>query len=169
MTKLGFVLSAALVLGSAAAYAFAGDRDFDGLVSGIAQSYDLRATKIPMMSMVSLCARVATHGGVKGLRVVEFDNIKISPGLPDLTSLVHRSLGPEWEPFVQERDRRGESQSVIFVRPAGEAMRMVIADYDHGELDLIRMELSGNALARWMKNPQAEAHRGGGRVPGSQP
>jgi hypothetical protein len=36
MTKLGFVLSAALVLGSAAAYAFAGDRDFDGLVSGIA-------------------------------------------------------------------------------------------------------------------------------------
>ena len=159
MTKLGFVLSAALVLGSAAAYAFAGDRDFDGLVSGIAQSYDLRATKIPMMSMVSLCARVATHGGVKGLRVVEFDNIKISPGLPDLTSLVHRSLGPEWEPFVQERDRQGESQSVIFVRPAGEAMRMVIADYDHGELDVIRMELSGDALARWMKNPQAEAHR----------
>jgi hypothetical protein len=159
MTKLGFVLSAALVLGSAAAYAFAGDRDFDGLVSGIAQSYDLRATKIPMMSMVSLCARVATHGGVKGLRVVEFDNIKISPGLPDLTSLVHRSLGPEWEPFVQERDRQGESQSVIFVRPAGEAMRMVIADYDHGELDVIRMELSGDALARWLKNPQSEAHR----------
>jgi hypothetical protein len=159
MTKLGFVLSAALVLGSAAAYAFAGDRDFDGLVSGIAQSYDLHATKIPMMSMVSLCARVATHGGVKGLRVVEFDNIKISPGLPDLTSLVHRSLGPEWEPFVQERDRQGESQSVIFVRPAGEAMRMVIADYDHGELDVIRMELSGDALARWLKNPQSEAHR----------
>jgi hypothetical protein len=159
MTKLGFVLSTALVLGSAAAYAFAGDRDFDGLVSGIAQSYDLRATKIPMMSMVSLCARVATHGGVKGLRVVEFDNIKISPGLPDLTSLVHRSLGPEWEPFVQERDRQGESQSVIFVRPAGEAMRMVIADYDHGELDVIRMELSGDALARWLKNPQSEAHR----------
>ncbi len=159
MTKLGFVLSAALVLGSAAAYAFAGDRDFDGLVSGIAQSYDLHATKIPMMSMVSLCARVATHGGVKGLRVVEFDNIKISPGLPDLTSLVHRSLGPEWEPFVQERDRQGESQSVIFVRPAGEAMRMVIADYDHGELDVIRMELSGDALARRLKNPQSEAHR----------
>ena len=159
MTKLGFVLSAALVLGSAAAYAFAGDRDFDGLVSGIAQSYDLRATKIPMMSMVSLCARVATHGGVKGLRVVEFDKLEIGPGLPGLTSLVHGSLGSEWEPFVQERDRQGESQSVIFVRPAGEAMRMVIADYDHGELDVIRMELSGDALARWLKNPQSEAHR----------
>jgi hypothetical protein len=169
MTKLGFALSAALVLGSAAAYAFTGDRDFDGLVSGIAQSYDLHATKIPMMSMVSLCARVATHGGVKGLRVVEFGNIKISPGLPDLTALVHTSLGSEWEPFVQERDRRGESQSVIFVRPAGEAMRMVIADYDHGELDVIRIELSGDALARWMKNPQAEAHPGSGRAPGSQP
>jgi hypothetical protein len=159
MTKPGFALSAALLLGSAATYTFAADRGFDGLVSGIEQSYDAHATRVPIMSLASLCARVATHGGVKGLRVVEFDNIKISPGLPDLTSLVHRSLGPEWEPFVQERDRQGESQSVIFVRPAGEAMRMVIADYDHGELDVIRMELSGDALARWLKNPQSEAHR----------
>jgi hypothetical protein len=156
MTKLGIALSATLLLGNTSAYAFAPDRDFDGLVSGIAQSYDVRATRIPMMSMVSLCARVVTHGGVKGLRVVEFDHLKTSPGLPELTSLVRRSLGSEWEPFVQERGERGES--VIFVRQAGGAMHMVIAEYEHGELDLIRMELNGEALARWMKNPQAEVH-----------
>jgi len=160
MTKSGFALSAALLLGSAATYTFAADRGFDGLVSGIAQSYDAQATRIPMMSLVSLCARVATHGGVKGLRVVEFHNLKTTPGLPELASLVHSTLGSEWEPFIQERDRRGDSESAIFVRQAGEAMHMVIADYEHGELDLIRMELSGEALVRWLKNPQAEAHRG---------
>jgi hypothetical protein len=156
MTKPGFALSAALLLGSAATYTFAADRGFDGLVSGIEQSYDAHATRVPIMSLASLCARVATHGGVKGLRVVEFHNLKTTPGLPELASLVHSTLGSEWEPFIQERGRQGES--VIFVRPAGEAMHMVIADYEHGELDLIRMELSGEALARWMKNPQAEAY-----------
>jgi hypothetical protein len=80
MTKPGFALSAALLHGSAATYTFAADRGFDGLVSGIAQSYDAQATRIPMMSLVSLCARVATHGGVKGLRVVEFHNLKTTPG-----------------------------------------------------------------------------------------
>jgi hypothetical protein len=40
---------------------------------------------------------------------------------------------------------------------------MMIADYDHGELDVVRMELSGDALAKWMKDPQGEAHHRSGR------
>ena len=34
---------------------------------------------------------------------------------------------------------------------------MMIADYDHHELDVVRMELSGDALAKWMKDPQGES------------
>jgi hypothetical protein len=46
---------------------------------------------------------------------------------------------------------------IIFVREKGDAMGMMIADYEHGELDVVRMELSGDALAKWMKDPQAES------------
>ena len=38
-------------------------------------------------------------------------------------------------------------------------MRMLIADMDHGELDVVRMELNGEQLAKWVHDPQAEAHR----------
>jgi hypothetical protein len=94
---------------------------------------------------------------VKGLRVVEFDDIKATVDVSELASLVRNHLGPEWQPFIQEHDKQGESESIIFVREKGDAMGMMIADYEHGELDVVRMELSGDALAKWMKDPQGES------------
>jgi hypothetical protein len=32
-------------------------------------------------------------------------------------------------------------------------MRMLIADYEDGELDVVRMELNGDRLRRWMREP----------------
>jgi hypothetical protein len=156
MTRLRFLSIAVVLLAGATLYSFAADRDFDGLVTAVAHRYDVHATHIPMMSVVSLCARFATHGGVKGLRVVEFDDFKASLNVSELTSLVRNSLGPEWQPFINERDNQGGSQSIIFVRQKGDALRMMIADYDHNELDVVRMELSGDALAKWMKDPHSK-------------
>jgi hypothetical protein len=156
MTRLRLLSIAVVLLAGATLYSFAADRDFDGLVTAVAHRYDVHATHIPMMSVVSLCARFATHGGVKGLRVVEFDDFKASLSVSELTSLVRNSLGPEWQPFINERDNQGGSQSIIFVSQKGNALRMMIADYDHNELDVVRMELSGDALAKWMKDPHSK-------------
>jgi hypothetical protein len=117
-----------------------------------------------MMSLVSLCARFATHGSVKGLRVVEFDDVKATLDVFELSSLVRSHLGPEWQPFVNEHDKQGNSQSIIFVREKGDALRMMIAEYDHGELDVVRMEVSGDSLAKWMRDPQGEAHHQNGKA-----
>jgi hypothetical protein len=35
---------------------------------------------------------------------------------------------------------------------------MLIADYDHGELDVVRMELNGQQLAHWMNDQEGHAH-----------
>jgi hypothetical protein len=164
MKPLHVTSIAVLLLASATVYSFAADHDFDGLVSEVAHRYDAHATRIPMMSLVSLCARFATHGGVKGLRVAEFDDVKATLDVSELSSLVRNHLGPEWQPFISERDKQGKSQSIIFVRAKGDALRMMIADYDHGELDLVRMELSGDSLAKWMRDPQGEAHQQNGKA-----
>jgi hypothetical protein len=158
MTHFRFFSIAVVLLVGTTVYSFAADRDFDGLVAAVAHRYDAHATQIPMMSVVSLCARFATHRGVKDLRVVEFDDFKAALDVSDLTSLVRNSLGPEWQPFINEQDKQSGNQSIIFVRPKGGALRMVIADYDHHELDVVRMELSGDALAKWMKDPHSKTH-----------
>ena len=164
MTRLRFFSIAVVLLVSATLYSSAANRDFDSFVRELAHRYDVHATRIPMMGMVSLCARFATHGNVKGLRVVEFDDVKATLDGSELSSLLRNRLGPEWQPFINEHDKHGKSQSIIFVREKGDALRMIIAEYDHGELDVVRMELSGDSLAKWMRDPQSEAHHQDGKT-----
>ena len=38
-------------------------------------------------------------------------------------------------------------------------MRLMIADYDHGELDLVRIEVNGKRMQHWLQNPQGSAQR----------
>jgi hypothetical protein len=112
MTHLRFSFLV-LLLAGATLYCFAADRGFDSLVSEVEHRYDAHATRVPMMSFVSLCARFETHGGVKGLRVVEFDGIKATVDVSELASLVRNHLGAEWQPFIQEHGKQGESVTTI--------------------------------------------------------
>ncbi|HET9099457.1 MAG TPA: hypothetical protein VFN62_03625, partial [Acidobacteriaceae bacterium] len=78
----------------------------------------------------------------------------------DLYPLLRSRLGEEWQPFVTEVSggkNRGD-QSVILVRPNGSSMGMMIADYDHGELDLVGMDMNGAALSHWLHDPERQQH-----------
>ena len=153
MRALRVAAGAIALLAGGSAHVFAAGREFDRLLSEVSQRYEIRPTRVPLMGFVSLCARVVSHGGVRNLHVAEFDNLKAPLDLSALAALVRTSVGSDWQPFVIERSRNGGEQSVIFVRPAGNTMRMLIADYARGELDLVEMELNGDALAKWMNKP----------------
>jgi len=136
----------------------AGHRDFDAVVSAVEHRYDARAEKIPMMGLVSFCGWVATGGGVRGLKIAEFDHFS-GPGDPaELDKLVNDSLGGEWQRFVAERERNGQL-NLIYAQPDGHAMRMLIVDYENSELDVVRVEVNADRLRHWMKDPQGSAKR----------
>jgi hypothetical protein len=142
--------------------------DFDAVVAAVEHRYSAHAQRVPMMGFVNFCAWVATGGGVKGMKIAEFDHLDLAPeklkvrgetDAPDsreLEALVRDSLGPNWQPFVTSREANGEV-SVIYVQPAGGSMRMMIADYDNHELDLVRIEVNGDRLRHWMKDPDGSA------------
>ena len=138
----------------------AADHDFNSVVSAVEHKYSVHAQRIPMMTLVSIFASLKTHGGVRGLRVAQFDNMRGMDG-KDLYPLLRSRLGDEWQPFVTEvsgGQNRGGDQSVILVRPDGSSMGMMIADYDHGELDLVGMEMNGAALSKWLHDPERQKH-----------
>jgi hypothetical protein len=142
----------------------AADHGFNSVVAGVEHRYSVHAQRIPLMGFVSFCAMLKTHGGVKGLRIAEFDNIRGMDGM-DLDALLRSRLGKDWQPFVTdvEGGDRARDRSVILVRPHGSSMGMLVVDYDHGELDLVGMELNGAALAKWLYHPeeqQRSSHRG---------
>jgi hypothetical protein len=152
-----FATAIAIAVPVTAARAASG-HDFDSVVSAVEQRYSAHAERVPMMGFVSLCAHVVTAGGVKGMKIAEFDNLPKAPDSAELEHLVSDALGGSWQRFVTDRSRNGEV-SIIYVQPNGAAMRMLIADYEHGELDLVRMELNGERLAHWVHDPEGSARR----------
>jgi hypothetical protein len=156
-----FLLLASLLLVSTGCSAV--DHGFDSVVSGVEHRYSVHAQQIPLMGLVSLCAMVKTHGGVHDLRIAEFDNLRGLDGR-ELDALLRSTLGDDWQPFVTQwtGGNRSGDQSMILVRPDGSSMDMLVADYDHGELDLVGMEVNGAALAKWLQNPDQQQffHRG---------
>jgi hypothetical protein len=136
----------------------ASGHDFDAVVSAVEQRYEAHAEKVPMMGFVSFCAWAVTRGGVKGMKIAEFDHISNVSDSAELEKLVGDSLGDRWERFVVDRERNGEVD-IIYVQPSGSAMRMLIADYEHGELDVVRVEVNADRLKHWMKDPEGSARR----------
>ncbi len=158
MKKVLCLMAASVLLVSTGCSA--ADHDFNSVVSAVEHKYSVHAQRIPLMGLVGICASLKTHGGVRGLRVAEFDNVRGLDG-KDLYPLLRSRLGDEWQPFVMEvsggQNHDGD-QSVILVRPNGSSMGMMIADYDHGELDLVGMEMNGAALSKWLHDPERQQH-----------
>lgn len=156
MKMLPVVLSGLLLAPVPAA--LAQPHDFDAVVSAVEQHYDSHADRVPMMGFVSFCAWTATGGGVKGMKVAEFDHLHGVTDADDLERVVSQTLGSGWQRFVTDRNRNGEL-SLIFAQPNGTNMRMLIASYEHGELDVVRLEVNGDRLRHWIHDPEGSARR----------
>ncbi len=151
----GWLLPAVLALVPVTGCAASG-HDFDAVVSAVETRYPAHVQKVPLMGLVSFCARVVTGNGVKGMQVAEFENFSNPPDAVELDRLVSDALGSGWQRFVTTRDRNG-NVSLIFSQPDGQAMRLMIADYENGELDLVRVEVNGKQMQHWLRNPQSSA------------
>jgi hypothetical protein len=122
------------------------------VLHGIESRYNVHATKIPFMGLVSLIAGHATGGGVKSLHVAEIENFKGPVDGAELNALVAERVGPGWKRMVRETSRNGEEQSLIYVKPEGSRIGMLVVDLDHHELDLVQMSLNPDKLSEEISN-----------------
>ncbi len=153
MRRIGFITTAMIVclccLGLMASAEATGD-GFDGIVRQVESRYHVQGKRVPMMWAVSLLARGFTHGGVRGLRVVEYEGVRAQIDQSGLDQMVRSELGKGWSPMVRERSEK--ETSLVYVQAAeGKRVRMVVVSLDGTELNLVRMELSPEALARWQE------------------
>jgi hypothetical protein len=123
---------------------------FDALVKGLSTHYAVHPKTIPMMWMVSLCARGATQGGVRGMRVVEFENFG-GNGDAGFDETVRSSLGEDWSRMVRDWKEDGD-ESLVYVRAENNRVDMIVVDLSHSGLDLVRMTMDPDQLARWTKD-----------------
>ena len=135
---------------------------FDGVVRSIGRRYHTRATRIPFLGLASLVADTATHGGVSGLHVAEFEHFSAPVDGDELNRMVAEKLGDGWQRMIRETSRKGHEQTLIFSRPEGSRMGLFVLDLDGSELDVVQVSVDPNHLNQSIA--QYEHHRRGGEV-----
>jgi len=127
-----------------------GGGGFDGVVDSIEVRYNAHATRIPCLWLASLVAGTATHGGVRGIHVAEFEHFSATVDGDELNSMVQQKLGPGWERMIRETSRHGGEQTLIFARPEGSRMELLIVDLDGDEMDVVQVSVDPDHLNETM-------------------
>ena len=123
-----------------------GGGGFDGVVRSIESRYHVRATRIPFMGLISLISRKATHEGIGDMHVAEFDSFSEPVDGEELNRMVEQKLGAGWERIIRETSRKGDEQTLIFMRPEGERMGLFVVDLDGQEMDVVEVSVDPDHL-----------------------
>jgi hypothetical protein len=129
-----------------AVLAGSGEGGFDGVVHSIETRYHVRATRIPFLGVISLVSRKATHGGVGGLHLAEFESFSEKVDGDELNSMLGEKLGAGWERIIRETSKKGDEQTLIFIHPEGERMGLFVLDLDGHEMDVVQVSVDPNHL-----------------------
>jgi hypothetical protein len=129
---------------------------FDALVKSLSARYSVQPKSVPMMWMVSLCARGFTHGGVRGMRVVQLDNSDAMQDRAGFEEMVSAKLGEDWSRTVRQWEASGE-ESLVYMRAEDKRMDLIVVSLNHGELDLVRMTMNPEQLAKWTREKDKTA------------
>lgn len=129
-----------------AVLAGAGEGGFEGVVHSIESKYHVRASRIPFLGLISLISKKATHDGVSGIRLAEFEHFTEPMDGDDLNRMVAEKLGAGWERIIRETSRKGNEQTLIFIHPEGERMGMFVLDLDGSELDVVQVSVDPDHL-----------------------
>jgi hypothetical protein len=160
MRRLGGLLLVALGVALMIAQGVrASDRNtdsFDALVKSLSARYAVQPKSVPMMWMVSLCARGFTHGGVRGMRVVQLDSSDAMQDRAGFEEMVGAKLGEDWSRTVRQWEASGE-ESLVYMRAEDKRMDLIVVSLNHGELDLVRMTMNPEQLAKWTREKDKTA------------
>jgi hypothetical protein len=130
----------------AAVLAGSSETGFDAVVNSIESRYHTHATRIPFVGLISMVANRATHKGVNGIHVAEFDSFAENVDGQELTNLVEQHIGSGWERMIRDTSRKGHEQTLIFIHPEGTRMGMFIVDLDGHEMDVVQVSVDPDRL-----------------------
>jgi len=147
MRRLWFIpMVVVALLVPAAVMAGGGEGGFNGVVHSIEGRYHVHATRIPFAGLISLIAGKATHGGVSGIHVAEFESFSEPVDGEELNQMVEEKLGAGWERIIRDTSRKGNEQTLIFAHPEGDRMGMFIVDLDGHEMDVVQVSVDPKHL-----------------------
>ena len=156
MKPLRHFARAALVLALVALFcapASARGDDFDAVVRNVRAACGGKRVRIPFLGLASFASKFVRPAGVKSFKLAVFEDLSMAGDVRGLGAAIGQSLGPEWRQLVRVRAGRGAEQTHVYVRDAGDDLKLMIVTLDGEQATVIRARVSPEALARFARDP----------------
>jgi len=128
--------------------------EFDAVVRNVREACGGKRVRIPFLGLASFATRLVRPAGVKSFKLAVFEEVTREGDVSGLGEALGRSLGPEWRQLVRVRSGRGAEQTHVYVREAGNNLKLMIVTMDGDQATVIRAKVNPEALARFARDPK---------------
>lgn len=128
--------------------------DFDAVVRNVRAACGGRKVRIPFLGLAGFATKIVRPAGVKSFKLVVFEDLTRVGDASGLGAAIGQSLGPEWRPMVRIRSGRGAEQTHVYVREAGDNLKLMIVLLDGDQATVIRAKVNPEALAKFARDPK---------------
>jgi hypothetical protein len=150
-----YAVSAVLLLAFAlAAPTVARADEFDAVVKNVRAACGGRKVRVPFLGLAGFATKLVRPAGVKSFKLAVFEDLKRAGDVSGLGAAIGQSLGSGWRPLVRIRSGRGAEQTHVYVREAGENLKLMIVTLDGDQATVIRAKVNPEALARFARDPK---------------
>jgi hypothetical protein len=157
MTQLKSFARASVVLALVAllcAPALAKGDEFDAVVRNVRAACGGKKVRLPFLGLAGFATKLVRPAGVKSFKLAVFEDLARAGDVSGLGAAVGQSLGPEWRPLVRVRSGHGAEQTHVYVREAGNDLKLMIVTLDGDTATVVRAKVNPEALARFAREPK---------------
>lgn len=133
-----------------------GSDDFKSVVKAVETTYGIHHKHIPMMGVA---LKFSPDHEARSMKLAIFEGGPMRGNLANLEKLVSSNLGPDWSPFVRVWSRRDRESVVIYAKPSGSGMRLMVTCLDQDESVIMSVDVNEKALRDWIDEPAGMVHR----------
>lgn len=158
-------------VGVAPPSARAGDREFGLLVRYVESHYHAHRSHRFLLGFACFAANLAARPeGVRGMRLALWENgiaTAAAGSDADFPDVVRAGLDEGWQPMVRVWSRRTGERTVVFAKPEGKEMKLLVATVEPSEAVVVEMRINPDRLSRcidgWTHEDRKNYHQGANR------
>jgi hypothetical protein len=128
--------------------------DFDAVVRNVRAACGGRKVGIPFLGLARFATKFVRPAGVKSFKLAVFEDLTRAGDVSGLGAAIRQALGPEWRPLVRVRSGRGAEQTHVYVRDAGDNLKLMIVTLAGDQATVIRVKVNPEALAKFARDPK---------------
>lgn len=133
----------------------AGDKEFGLLVHYVESHYHARRSHRFLLGFACFAANLAARPeGVRGMKLALWENGSLTAAganrvdSDDFPDVVRAGLQDGWQPMVSVWSRRNNERTVVFAKPEGNDMKLLVATAEEHEAVVVEMRINPDRLSK---------------------